>query len=286
MTGSMQDLSLVKHNKGCYCGNSQGFLGGYWRIKKFKGLEYHLFVGFFFTDLQGAQKPPLPKLLLMLPNGAELYSMYVGEGEALLHNTFRRARLAAPSIIFCDEADVVAAKRGGKSSSNIAVGERLLSTLLKEMDGLEQAKGILVLAAINRPHAIDAALMRPGRFDLGLCREAGIVALREDISASVVCNRHFQTVWKSLKPALTREEVNSYSSFMKNPSLISSGSSKASAKQNSKHTTSLLSSVGPVSIGILSFILLAGVCAVFEPSFWNSACCNMKTSLIISANSI
>ncbi|KAI8013590.1 hypothetical protein LOK49_LG05G00681 [Camellia lanceoleosa] len=174
-------------------------------------------------------------------SGAELYSMYVGEGEALLHNTFRRARLAAPSIIFFDEADVVAAKRGGKSSSNIAVGERLLSTLLTEMDGLEQAKGILVLAATNRPHAIDAALMRPGHFDLvlyvpppdlearyeilsvhtlnmkvsndvdlkqiaedtelftgaeleGLCREAGIVALREDISTSVVCNRHFQTV--------------------------------------------------------------------------------------------
>ncbi|KAI8015003.1 hypothetical protein LOK49_LG05G00569 [Camellia lanceoleosa] len=165
-------------------------------------------------------------------SGAELYSMYVGEGEALLHNTFRRARLAAPSIIFFDEADVVAAKRGGKSSSNIAVGERLLSTLLTEMDGLEQTKGILVLAATNRPHAIDAALMRPGHFDL--------------------------TVWKSLKPALMRE-VNSYSSFMKNPSLISSGSSKASAKQNSKHTTSLLGSVGPVSIGILSFILLAGV---------------------------
>ncbi|CAL5334910.1 unnamed protein product [Camellia sinensis] len=215
----------------------------------------------------------------------ELYSMYVGEGEALLHNTFRRARLAAPSIIFFDEADVVAAKCiGGKSSSNIAVGERLLSALLTEMDGLEEAKGILALAATNRPHAIDAALMRPGRFDQlfwgndfdlkqiaedtelftgaeleGLCREAGIVALREDKSASVVCNRHFQTVWKSLKPALTREEVNSYSSFMKNPSLISSGSSKASAKQNTKHTTSLLGSVGPVSIGILSFILLAGV---------------------------
>ncbi|KAI8014754.1 hypothetical protein LOK49_LG05G00342 [Camellia lanceoleosa] len=98
----------------------------------------------------------------------KLYSMYVGEGEALLHNTFRRARLTAPSIIFFDEVDVVAAKQGGKSSSNIAVGERLLSTLLTEMDGLEQAKGILVLAATNRPHAIDAALMRPGRFDLVL----------------------------------------------------------------------------------------------------------------------
>ncbi|KAB1206792.1 hypothetical protein CJ030_MR7G013461 [Morella rubra] len=166
-------------------------------------------------------------------SGAELYSMYVGEGEALLRNTFQRARLAAPSIIFFDEADVVAAKRGGSSSSNITVGERLLSTLLTEMDGLLEAKGILVLAATNRPQAIDAALMRPGRFDLvlyvpppdlearyeilrvhtrnmkidtvvnlrriaedtelftgaeleGLCREAGIVALRENISASVL----------------------------------------------------------------------------------------------------
>lgn len=196
-------------------------------------------------------------------SGAELFSMYVGEGEALLRNTFRRARLAAPSIIFFDEADVVAARRGGSSSGSTTVGERLLSTLLTEMDGLEQAKGILVLAATNRPHAIDAALMRPGRFDLvlyvpppdlearheilrvhtrgmkvdpdvdfrqiaadtelftgaeleGLCKEAGIVALREDISATVVCSRHFQTVRNSLKPALTREDINLYSSFMKN----------------------------------------------------------------------
>ncbi|KAK0573039.1 hypothetical protein LWI29_002150 [Acer saccharum] len=212
-------------------------------------------------------------------SGAELYSMYVGESEALLRDTFRRARLAAPSIIFFDEADVVAAKRGGSSSSNIAVGERLLSTLLTEMDGLEQAKGILVLAATNRPHAIDAALLRPGRFDLvlyvpppdlearyeilrvhtrnmkvgddvylrgiaedtelftgaeleGLCREAGIVALRENISATVICNHHFQTVKDALKPALTKEEVDSYSSFMKTRSLTSSGQSESNAIAN------------------------------------------------------
>ncbi|XP_057461918.1 cell division control protein 48 homolog B-like [Actinidia eriantha] len=234
--------------------------------------------------------------------------MYVGEGESLLRNTFRRAQLAAPSIIFFDEADVVAAKRGGKSSGNIAVGERLLSTLLTEMDGLEQAKGILVLAATNRPHAIDAALMRPGRFDLvlyvpppdlearyeilnvhtrkmkldndvdlkqtaedtelftgaeleGLCREAGIVALREDISATVVCNRHFQIVRNSLKPALTREEVNAYSSFMKNLSLVSSGKFKSSGNENSKYNKRWLGSVSPVSIGIISFVVL--VCAKY-----------------------
>ncbi|GFZ10920.1 cell division cycle 48B [Actinidia rufa] len=234
--------------------------------------------------------------------------MYVGEGESLLHNTFRRARLAAPSIIFFDEADVIAAKRGGKSSGNIAVGERLLSTLLTKMDGLEQAKGILLLAATNRPHVIDAAFIRPGRFDLvlyvpppdlearyeilnvhtckmkldndvdlkqteedtelfigakqeGLCRETGIVALREDISATVVCNRHFQTVRNSLKPALMREEVNAYSLFMKNPSLVSSGEFKSSGNENSRYNKRWLGLVGPVSIGIISFVVL--VCAKY-----------------------
>ncbi|KAM7484438.1 hypothetical protein LguiA_000447 [Lonicera macranthoides] len=239
-------------------------------------------------------------------SGAELYSMYVGEGEALLRNTFRRACLAAPSIIFFDEADVVASKRGGNSSGSTTVGERLLSTLLTEMDGLEQAKGILVLAATNRPYAIDAALMRPGRFDLvlyvpppdlearyeilhvhtrqmrvdtdvdmrqialdtelftgaeleGLCREAGIVALREDISATIVCNRHFQTVKNSLKPALTREELDSYSSFMKNPSLRFCGPSQSSTKHNKNRVNDLMGSVVPIAVGIVSCILVGAV---------------------------
>lgn len=239
-------------------------------------------------------------------SGAELYSMYVGEGEALLRNIFRKARLAAPSIIFFDEADVVAAKRGGSSSGSTTVGERLLSTLLTEMDGLEQAKGILVLAATNRPHAIDAALLRPGRFDLvlyvpppdlearheilsvhtrkmkldndvdlrkiaeetelftgaeveGLCREAGIVALREDISASVVCNRHFQTVMRSLKPALTQEEISMYASFSKNRFLRPIGASESSSKQKMKGNRSFLLSAAPVAFGIASLILFTGL---------------------------
>ncbi|XP_038893114.1 cell division control protein 48 homolog B isoform X1 [Benincasa hispida] len=231
-------------------------------------------------------------------SGAEMYSMYVGEGEALLRNTFRRARLAAPSIIFFDEADVVAAKRGGSSSGNTTVGERLLSTLLTEMDGLEEAKGILVLAATNRPHAIDAALMRPGRFDLvlyvpppdlearyeilrvhtrpmkigldvdlkkiaedtelftgaeleGLCREAGIVALREDIAASVVCGRHFETVKNSLKPALTLADVDIYSTFMKTRTALPSQHSDLSCNNKIKSKRNLL---GPVSLVKLSLI--------------------------------
>lgn len=236
-------------------------------------------------------------------SGAELYSMYVGEGEALLRHTFQRARLAAPSIIFFDEADVVAAKRGGTSSNSTTVGERLLSTLLTEMDGLEQSKGILVLAATNRPYAIDAALMRPGRFDLvlyvpppdlearyeilgvhtrkmkisndvdlrriaedselftgaeleGLCREAGIVALRENISATVVCNRHFQRVKESLKPALTRAEVERYSSFMKTKQKRS-GAIEFDPKPNTECKRNLLDSMLSVKAGVLSLVLLA-----------------------------
>ncbi|XP_050230454.1 cell division control protein 48 homolog B-like [Mercurialis annua] len=236
-------------------------------------------------------------------SGAELYSMYVGEGEALLRNTFQRARLAAPSIIFFDEVDGVAAKRGGNSSNSTTVGERLLSTLLTEMDGLEQAKGILILAATNRPHAIDAALMRPGRFDMvlyvpppdfearyeillvhtrkmkigddvnlrriaedtelftgaeleGLCSEAGIVALREDISATVVCNRHFQTVKDSLKPALTAADIEKYSSFMKTRKTSSSGIGSYNS-DSSGHSHKLFHTTIALKIGVLSFVLLA-----------------------------
>jgi SpoVK/Ycf46/Vps4 family AAA+-type ATPase len=99
--------------------------------------------------------------------GTSLYSMYVGEGEAELREAFRKARFAAPSIIFVDELDMLVGKRGGggDGGSDDTSG-RLLSTFLNEMDGLELAGGILVLATTNRPGSIDSALVRPGRFDL------------------------------------------------------------------------------------------------------------------------
>ncbi|KAL6536971.1 Cell division control protein 48 B [Orobanche minor] len=324
--------------------------------------------------------------------GAELFSMYVGEGEALLRNTFRRARLVAPSIIFFDEADVIAAKRGSGSSGSSTVGERLLSTLLTEMDGLEEAKansctlypqiplldpwtsekflgvfvyggyilvlssefsnlsghefrkfsicpkghhhhfkkfsnlskghltrglflghlfflpisqGILVLAATNRPDAIDAALMRPGRFDLvlyvpppdlearheilrvltrgmkvgndvdlrqlaeetehftgaeleGLCREAGIVALREDITASIVHARHFQTVKRSLKPMLTKHEIDSYASYMKKPTR----NRPTSAGNGKCKKTLRWASVVRYTVGVVGLIVV-GACQIW-----------------------
>lgn len=94
----------------------------------------------------------------------------------------------------------------------------------------------------------------------GLCREAGIVALRENISATVVCDRHFQTVKKSLKPALTEEEVASYFSFMKNRSERSAHSFESTSKKtNNKQTKNFLVLASPVTIGVISVVMYIGV---------------------------
>ena len=96
---------------------------------------------------------------------ASLFSAYVGEGEAELRAVFAAARAAAPAVVFLDEADAVAASRGASSAGDSPAGARMLATLLSEMDGLVPADGVLVVAATNRPWALDAALLRPGRLD-------------------------------------------------------------------------------------------------------------------------
>ncbi|KAI1982465.1 AAA+-type ATPase [Ophidiomyces ophidiicola] len=93
--------------------------------------------------------------------GAEILSMYVGESERALREIFRKARAARPSIIFFDEIDAIAARRGPGVQSGINV----LTTLLNEMDGIEELKNVLVVAATNKPEVLDPALMRPGRLD-------------------------------------------------------------------------------------------------------------------------
>ncbi|KAI8909376.1 P-loop containing nucleoside triphosphate hydrolase protein [Powellomyces hirtus] len=102
-------------------------------------------------------------------NGAALYSPFVGDSEQAIRNTFQRARSGAPSVVFFDEVDAIVGKRGldggGGGKGGDTVQERVLSTLLNEMDGVELAKDVLVVGATNRPDMIDAALMRPGRFD-------------------------------------------------------------------------------------------------------------------------
>jgi transitional endoplasmic reticulum ATPase len=96
--------------------------------------------------------------------GPELLSKWVGESEKGIREVFRKARQAAPCLIFFDEIDAIAPTRGGGfGDSNVT--ERVISQLLTELDGLEILTNVVVIAATNRPDIIDPALLRPGRFD-------------------------------------------------------------------------------------------------------------------------
>ena len=108
--------------------------------------------------------------------GPELLDKYVGESEKGVREVFAKARENAPTVVFFDEIDAIAAERGGGSGDS-GVGERIVSQLLTELDGLEDLTDVIVVATTNRPELIDDALLRPGRFDrhvhVGVPDEAG-----------------------------------------------------------------------------------------------------------------
>jgi len=95
--------------------------------------------------------------------GPSLLSMWVGKSEEGVRKIFERARQVAPCIVFFDEIDAMAGKRGIEQGTKVT--ERVLNQLLAEMDGLEDLNDVLVIGATNRPDMLDPALLRPGRFD-------------------------------------------------------------------------------------------------------------------------
>ncbi|MEM1597230.1 MAG: CDC48 family AAA ATPase [Pyrobaculum sp.] len=95
--------------------------------------------------------------------GPEIFSKWVGESEKMVREIFRKARMAAPAVIFIDEIDAMATARGLGADS--LVGERVVAQLLAEMDGIKALENVVVIAATNRPDLVDPALLRPGRFD-------------------------------------------------------------------------------------------------------------------------
>lgn len=98
--------------------------------------------------------------------GPELLTMWFGESEANVRETFDKARSAAPCILFFDELDSIAVKRGsGSGGDGGGAGDRVMNSLLTEMDGMGAKKSVFVIGATNRPDIIDTALMRPGRLD-------------------------------------------------------------------------------------------------------------------------
>ncbi len=98
--------------------------------------------------------------------GPELLTMWFGESEANVRDTFAKARAAAPCVLFFDELDSIAQQRGGSSGGDAGgAGDRVMNQLLTEMDGVGAKKNVFVIGATNRPDIIDPALMRPGRLD-------------------------------------------------------------------------------------------------------------------------
>ena len=96
--------------------------------------------------------------------GPELLSKWVGESEKGIRDVYKKARQAAPCIVFLDEIDALAPQRGDGGGNHVT--ERVVSQLLTELDGIEELHGVVTLATTNRPDILDSALLRPGRFDL------------------------------------------------------------------------------------------------------------------------
>merc|ERR1711998_666587 len=97
--------------------------------------------------------------------GPELLTMWFGESESNVRDTFAKARGAAPCVLFFDELDSIAQQRGGSSGDGGGAGDRVINQMLTEMDGVGAKKNVFIIGATNRPDIIDPALMRPGRLD-------------------------------------------------------------------------------------------------------------------------
>ena len=149
--------------------------------------------GIILSGLPGTGKTLLAKTLasesgvsFISVRGPQLLSQFVGESERAVRDVFQKARMAAPSILFFDEIDALAPRRGGEAG---AVLDRVVAQFLTEIDGIEDLRGVFVLAATNRPDNVDPAVMRPGRFDLilevGLPDEATRLRILQIHSAKV-----------------------------------------------------------------------------------------------------
>lgn len=236
--------------------------------QSFKRMGIRPAKGFLLFGPPGTGKTLLAKAVareaeanFVATKSSDLLSKWYGESEQQVSRLFERARQVAPTVIFIDEIDSLAPARGG-GLGEPAVTERVVNTLLAEMDGLEDMQGVVVMAATNRPNLLDPALLRPGRFDelvyvpvpdgsgrrkilgihsrnmpLGgdvdldalaekterftgadledLCRRAGLVALRENLDASIVGSEHFAKALTEVRASVTPEVEREYQDMLR-----------------------------------------------------------------------
>lgn len=114
-------------------------------------------------------------------SGSEFVEMFVGMGASKVRDLFKQANEKAPCIVFIDEIDTIGKKRDGQGFSGNDEREQTLNQLLTEMDGFDASKGVVILAATNRPDSLDPALLRPGRFDRRIPVELPDLKGREEI---------------------------------------------------------------------------------------------------------
>ncbi|QLH75028.1 MAG: CDC48 family AAA ATPase [Methanomassiliicoccales archaeon] len=191
--------------------------------------------------------------------GPEIMSKWVGESEKAVRQAFKKAKQVAPAVVFLDEIDAIAPRRGSGSDTNVT--ERVVNQLLTSIDGAESLNGVTVIAATNRPDILDPALLRAGRFDRlilipqpdiearlsilkvhtsrmplkgvdleniaartdgyvgadleNLCREAAMIALREDRHVKHVEGRHFEEALKVIKPSVSKDVMKQYENISK-----------------------------------------------------------------------
>src|SRR5581483_6244281 len=134
--------------------------------------------------------------------GPALLSKFVGESERSVRDIFRKAKQAAPCIIFFDEIESLVPARGGAMDSHVSA--RVLSQFLTELDGIEELKGVLVLAATNRMDLVDPAMLRPGRFD-----EIVEIAVPDQESRQHIFEVHLRG--KPLGPGISAAELAAHS---------------------------------------------------------------------------
>jgi len=146
-------------------------------------------------------------------SGSEFVEMFVGMGAAKVRDLFRQANEKAPCIVFIDEIDTIGKKRDGQIGGNDE-REQTLNQLLTEMDGFDGSKGVVILAATNRPDSLDPALTRPGRFDRRIPVELPDLQGREDIlkvhakKIKIADNVNFHEIAKAASGASGAELAN------------------------------------------------------------------------------